>query len=484
VIEPRYAWAPPRVRSLGPDCVEFWKAAGGTLFDWQAFVIDGILGLNEDDRWSSTDDGLTVARQNGKGVILQAVEVFVAFELGHSLGYDVVMHTAHEFATSQEHQIRLEDFIQDCPHLHAKVKEKGGYVHANGQESIRLKDGTRIIFKARTKGGGRGYSGDLLAWDEAMVVPDAVVGAQKPMLRASRGKYGPKTIYAGSAVDQEVHEYGVNFARIRKRGIEKAPRVSYFEWSAPFDDPTEITEDLLRDRSNWPLGNPSMADGLVSEEYMADEIETMPSRTAAVELWDVGDWPETDPSAAHVLSLEVLKRLVDVDSVIDGRPRISFDVSPDRSMAAIGCAGRRSDGLAHVEVLEHKPGTRWVVPRLIELHNQHDPVAVICDGASPAASLIHELENVGIEVETLDSQKLARACGVIFDLVQDELFRHLGQAEFMAAVRGAAKRPLGETWAWSRKTSQADITPLVAVTNALFGFEIEMADPEPMVSVR
>jgi hypothetical protein len=68
-----------------------------------------------------------------------------------------------------------------------------------------LKDGTRIVFKARTRGSGRGFSGDLLVWDEAMEIPDDVVGAQKPTTRASTAKYGQKTIYAGSAVDQNVH---------------------------------------------------------------------------------------------------------------------------------------------------------------------------------------------------------------------------------------------------------------------------------------
>jgi hypothetical protein len=155
LIEPRRVWVPPHSRSLGKDAVAWWKANGGHLYEWQELVLEGLLALDEVDKFVAADDGLDVSRQNGKGVILQVVEGFIAFEYGAGHGYEVVMHTAHEFPTSLEHQMRLEAFIQDSPALHAKVKDRGGYVHANGQESIRLKDGTRIVFRARTKGGGR-----------------------------------------------------------------------------------------------------------------------------------------------------------------------------------------------------------------------------------------------------------------------------------------------------------------------------------------
>src|SRR4051812_5822552 len=221
VSVPRYAWSPPNTRSLGPECVAFWKAAGGVLFGWQERVIHQMLGLDDEDMWATVDDGLDVARQNGKGVVLQAIELFAAFELG----YPVVMHTAHEFATCQEHMYRLMAFIQDSDHLDNRVKGKGGYKTANGQESINLRSGARILFKARTKGGGRGYSGDLLVWDEAMYLPTSVIAAQMPMLRASKAQHGRKIIYAGSAVDQEDDPHGVPFARVRERGIAQDPRV-------------------------------------------------------------------------------------------------------------------------------------------------------------------------------------------------------------------------------------------------------------------
>lgn len=470
-VAPRYAWCPPRARSLGPECAAFWRAAGGTLFDWQEAAIDAILGLGEDDLWASTNDGVNVARQNGKGVILQAIEAFVAFELGSSLGYSTVMHTAHEFATSLEHQLRLEDVIREAPHLHSKVKERGGYKHANGQESINLRDGTRIIFKARTRGGGRGFSGDLLVWDEAMEVPETVIGAQKPTLRASKARYGPKTIYAGSAVDQEVHLHGVAFARIRERGIANAAKVSYLEFSAPFDHPSDLTDEILRDRRFWPMANPSMPEGLIAEETMADEIETMPPRIVAVELYGVGDWPATDGSGAAVIKAETWAERVDLSDpptpILDP-VCFAFDITPDRSSASIGVAGKRGDGHSQVEVVENKSGTGWVVPRLIGLAAEHDGATFICDGYGPATSLLRELEEAGIVVEAITAADYANACGLIFDLVDQKGLRHRGTAELTAAVKGAGKRPLGERWAWARKGA-VDISPLVACTLALWG---------------
>ncbi len=447
---------------LGEDVIAWWEAAGGHLFDWQKAAVVGMTGLDENDRWASSEDGLVVARQNGKGVVLQAIEGFCCFELH----YPVVMHTAHEFATSQEHQFRLEDMIQNAPHLHIRVKDQGGYKHANGQESINLKDGSRIIFKARTKMGARGYSGDLLVWDEAMVVPDTVVGSMLPMLRASKAKHGPKVIYAGSAVDQEVHEYGVNLARVRERGIAETAGVSYQEWSAPFDHPSQLTYDLLRDHGNFLAANPSMEEGLISADHMASEIERMPARQAAVELETVGDWPRTDGFEETIISLEDWDRLEDQASVLQEPFCLAFDVSPERR-TSIALAGRNQNDDFHVEVQECRPGTGWVVERLVEMVENGNPEMVVCDATGPAASLLVALKDAGLRIETVSSSEHGQACGRLVDMVSDGTLAHLGSSEIRDAIRGSKVRQLGDAWAWARKTSSVDISPLVAATLAL-----------------
>ena len=51
---------------------------------------------------------MNIPRQNGKGEVLIARELFGLFELGERK----VIHTAHEFKTSAEHFHRLEAVIR------------------------------------------------------------------------------------------------------------------------------------------------------------------------------------------------------------------------------------------------------------------------------------------------------------------------------------------------------------------------------------
>jgi hypothetical protein len=479
VIEPRICWAPERARSLGPDVAKFWEEAGGHLFDWQRFWLDQILGLDDEGQFVTTDDGLEVARQNGKGVALQALEVYFAFELGKAAGYATILHTAHEFKTCEDHRMRLEQFIQACPHLHALVKEQGGYMRSNGKESINLKDGTRIVFQSRTNAGGRGFSADLLVWDEAMIISDRSVGAQKPMIRASKGRHGHKTIFAGSAVDKEVHMYGVNFARIRQRGLEQDPRISYTSWSAPLDDPTDVTVDMLTDVELARAANPSMEDGLISVETIMDEIRTMDPRVAAVELYGIGSWPSIDAGASGLFDAKRWAQLA--DTVVLEEPTLSLDVSPLRTRGAI-VAAKRVGEKVHVSVLAHEEGTGWIVERLVELAEELDAARVVVDEVGPAATLLPALEEAGVIVETIGTKDYTRACGMFFDAFEQGRIVHDGNLALDAAVRGAAQRTVADAWGWSRRQSRSDITPLVAASVAHWA-EATIKTTKPFVAV-
>ena len=57
--------------------------------------------------------------------------------------------------------------MEDNPDFSRRVKRVS---RSHGEEGIELTTGQRIRFRTRTKGGGRGFSGDCLILDEAMVL--------------------------------------------------------------------------------------------------------------------------------------------------------------------------------------------------------------------------------------------------------------------------------------------------------------------------
>jgi phage terminase large subunit-like protein len=454
---PRVWSIPESVSSTGPEALELCRMAGLYLDAWQEFVFTNALGERPDGQWAAFEVGVDVARQNGKGAILEARELAGLFLLPEKL----IIHSAHQFDTSLEAFRRLLFLIEDTPDLDRRVTRVS---RSHGEEGIELKDGSRIRFRTRTKGGGRGFSCDCLMLDEAMFLPESAHGALLPTLSA---RPNPQVWYTGSAVDQTVHENGVVFARIRERGHRGSdPRLAYFEWSADFANPEDVgdaTEGEL-----WAQANPGL--GIrITREHIAAEQRSMDPRTFAVERLGVGDWPRTDGSGEFVIDPEAWAELADEKSVLADPIILSYDVSPDRSRASIAAAGRRRDGLFHVEVVERKPGTGWVPERVARLVEKHKPLAVICDGVGPAASLVYELEPFGVEVKSLNTQEHAQACGLLYDAVERKSLRHLGGPELASAIKGAAKRPLGDAWAWSRKNSHVDISPLVACTLALWG---------------
>lgn len=456
----------PRIRVV-PDGVdhprwqeirEFVACLPLALDPWQLEVLRVALMRTRDlARWAAFSVAVCAPRQNGKNAILEARELVGALLLDEKL----VIHTAHLADTSKESFRRLEDLIDANDLLAALVKHVW---RTNGHESVEFWNGNRIRFRTRTRGGGRGFAGTPVVFDEPMFLPEVSMGSILPVISAQPD---PQVWYTGSAVDQTLHEDGVVFARVRERALRgEDPRLAYFEWSLEGDSPDEV--ETPADPAGWAATNPALGIRITPEYVEAEQREFDP-RTFAVERLGVGDWPPTSAVAAAVIDLGVWAALEDVDSRPLDPVTLAFDVAPDRRSASICAAGAREDGLAHVEVIDHRRGTGWVPERLLALREAHRPARIICDGRSPAASLLQQLEALGVEVETVTASEHASACGRLYDLVSDAGLRHLGTDELRHALQGAATRPLGEAWAWSRRSSAVDISPLVACTLALWG---------------
>lgn len=456
--EPRIILEPEAVSSAGKEAVELAEMAGVELDPWQRRVLCGALAERPDGKWAAFEVGVVCPRQNGKNEILTARQLAGLFLLEEELQ----VHSAHQFDTSLEAFRRLLTLIEDTPDFDRRVKRVS---RAHGEEGIELKGGRRIRFRTRTKGGGRGFSSDCLYLDEAMILPEPAHGALLPTLSA---RSNPQVFYTASAVDQWIHEHGVVLARIRERALGgEDPGLAYFEWSAEGENPQDAD---CEEQEAWAIANPGL--GIrISRQHVEHERRSMDRRTFAVERLGIGDWPRTDGHGPQVISEEAWSECVDARSRAQDPVCFAVDVAPDRSSAAIAVAGARTDGLSHIEVVEHRRGTGWILERVCELVERHETAAVIGDSIGPAATLVETLEKQlsTIEVISVNAKEYGRACGTFFDACDQRSLRHLDTPELSGAVRGAAQRSLGDAWAWSRKNSAVDITPLVAVTLALFG---------------
>lgn len=465
------------VSSLADEAIGLGESAGVFLDDEQKLVLEHGLGVRSDGKWSAFEVGVCEPRQNGKNEILIVRQLAGMFLFSWER---LIVHSAHLFKTSTEHQRRFEEIVQTTPELHKRVKPRG-YRHSHGEEGIELRDGTRISFVTRTATGGRGLTGDVVGLDEAMILSEATMGALMPTMSARSVEGNPQMWFQGSAVDQAIHDHGLVFARVRARGhTGKAERLAWFEWAAGIPSPVsgrpplpqDLTDEMAHDERLWAQANPAL-DKRISREFVLAELGAMDSRTFAVERLGIGDWPE--PADNAVIDLEAWAGRADKTAEMLDPVCFAFDVSPDRSSASIGavgaCAGRPETLLA--EVVATGKGTGWVVPWMSQRTAKHRPVGVVCDAKGPAGSLVPELEQAGIQVRVVTAAEHAMACGMLFDGVAQETIWHLGQKELTAALRGAKKRPLGDGgWGWGRRLSEVDITSLVSVTLALWGFSV------------
>jgi hypothetical protein len=433
---------PPAVHSsAGAEAVDLARTAGLILDDWQAWVLEHGCSERVDGRWAARDVGVLVPRQNGKGSIAEARELagMVLFD------ERLIIHTAHEFRTAREHLRRMVTLVETCDELRRLVK---GIKTANGAESIELRNGGRLVFAARTSGGGRGLTGDLVWLDESQKLTGDAIAALTPALAAVPN---PQIWYTGSAC---LSSSEVQHSLIRRASSDEPGRLFFADWGCePGVDET--------DRSHWYAANPSLGVRIDVEFLEAQQLAMADLGSAfAREHLGVHDMPD---AGSGVFGAGKWAACADADGQIASAPVFALDVAPDMGWSSFVVAGRRSDGLVQVELTERAPGTGWVVTAAQGFASKNN-ATIWVDPRSPAMALVPDLVRAGVKVEQMPAGEFPKACAALQRAVQEGTLRHLGDAKLDAAQAGAAIRTAGDSWVWGRAASHVDITPLVAAT--------------------
>jgi phage terminase large subunit-like protein len=264
------------VASEGERVADLAEGAGLHLDDWERWVLGEGLSRARDDKWAAFEVALIVARQNGKGAVLEALELAALFL--DDFGVELVLHSAHEFKTASEAFRRIQGRIENSPSFKRRVRQV--YLQ-RGAESIEMKNGKRLRFIARSGGSGRGFSADLVILDEAYELGDAQMAALLPTLSA---RPNPQIWYTSTAGFPTSTQLGL----VRSRGLKgDDPSLAFFEWSVDENgyDPA--------DPRCWAQANPGL--GIrITEEYIAKERAALSPAEFDRERLSIGDYPDPD----------------------------------------------------------------------------------------------------------------------------------------------------------------------------------------------
>lgn len=437
----------------GSDAAELAALYGLHADPWQELCTEVVLSYRGNGKLANKTVGISVPRQNGKNSILEIVELYKMVVLGRK-----VLHTAHEVKTARKAFKRLASFfdVRSNPELNEMVES---IRETNGQEAIFLKNGGSIEFIARSKNSGRGFTVDDLVCDEAQELPDEVIEALSPTISAAPSG-DPQTIYTGTPPNEKNN--GEVLTRHRENCLSGTSRSgAWIEFAA-------VEGDDYADPAVWAKANPALGIRLL-HDTVQDEFEKMSLEGFCRErlgMWEVAGDPRVIPlrdwTAAAVDPKQV--RIIPSET---NPVALAFDVSPDRKRASIAVCALNTNGVHQVEVVESRQGTDWVAGKLTQMLAAWPISTLWCEG--PAASLIPSLSAFDVPALTTGGSEYASACGQFYDFVMSAQLNHPDEPKLNVAVDVARQRNLSDSWAWSRRNSTDDITPLVAATLALHG---------------
>lgn len=470
---------------MGGNIAATAELFGWTLMPWQAFSAD-VFGEYEWRDVMVRDDVTgervemsvpllcyrtavgTVPRQSGKTTLglptkVQRALSFPAFAPAPYGGPQNITYTAQDRSRafkkfSREHIPRME-----------RANALGGLWSkrmTTGSEGITFVNGSFYGIDSSTESAGHGDTLDLGFIDEAFALPDARL--EQAMVPAMITRPNAQLhIWSTQGTDKAVWFKGkCDKGRDAVRdGVTTG--LCYFEWSAP--EGSQRLDDL----SVWPTFHPACGYTQTPESLTAAALSMEDPLDAKRAFFN---WHRSGDAFNTAIPMTAWHTAADPFSQIAERMVLAADINPSRTYGSVAVAGLRSDGDWHVEVIDHRADTQWMVGRIREIRERHSitsPVAI--DPAGAAGSLIASLESAGVPVDKVTARGHSQACGMLFEMVTAKdgdgrpapTVHHLGQPELTAALEGADKRELGDAWAWRRTEDGDDISPLVAATLAL-----------------
>lgn len=330
MVRPRFETPrQPGVKSLGPEVVDLVNKSGvlgrWELLPWQIYVLDRALELRDDGslRWATVV--VTVARQQGKSVLLRSL-AWWRMQQGQRFDEEQLVISVSNLART------AREIWQPAARVAVAQFGKTAAKYGKGAEEIDLREQGlgRWVLQAADENAGIGYSPTLALIDEAWNVPQGVYDDGLGPALSERNQ--PQAWLFSTAGDSSSNLLRY-YREIALQDRDGSGDVLLLEWSAP--------EHLPYDNPDtWRWASPHWSDR--REAFLKSKLAIPESkfRTQYCNQWvtAVDGWI---PSAKWSASFG--------DVVKDGVPEVvTVEVSQDgQRFGAV--AGWRVGDQAHIE---------------------------------------------------------------------------------------------------------------------------------------
>lgn len=470
--------------SLGYAFADWCKAVCSVeLLPWQEWLAVHSLEILGDFETSWQFRFRTVivliARQNGKSLVATLLALFFMYVLG----VDLVLGTAQNLETAEEVWDDAVSTAESSPALAGMIKTVR---RVNGGKALELTNGAKYKIVAATRQGARGKSSDLVIMDElreqrnwdGWSAVSKTTNAKPNGILFGFSNAGDPTSVVLRHKRMTAHAALGDPDGIAETVLRAMPEddggdstLAIFEWSAPPDCE-------MHDEGAIAQANPSLGYGFMTWRALKSSLDE-PEHVFRPEC--LCQWVES--VVRSPFPPDAWESTTDDESFEDETaPKFwGLDMSADRTKCALAFVAKRDDGEWHGEVEAYHAGFEWM--RSLIARNAPMRIAVQGRGA-PISAHIEELQRIeGVDVVLCEGRDVGAWTGRFYEAITAHEnggvpLWHITQPALDYAARIAQTRPLGEAFGWDRRASEADISPLVALTMA-FGLATGGATERP-----
>ncbi|WP_417556233.1 hypothetical protein [Microbacterium sp.] len=434
---------------------------------WQDGAGRIIFAKRADGSYAATIGGVVISipRQVGKTFLIGAI-VFALCLLHPGM---LVIWTAHQLATSGETFRSMQSMARRAK-VAPYIKR---VVLGSGDEAVEFTNGSRILFGARERGFGLGFTKvGVLVMDEGQRLTEKTLDDLVPTTNQATN---PLIFLIGTP--PRPTDAGEVFKTRRREALSgDSDDMVYIELSA---DPDVRPEKWAPGYIDWAVVakvNPSYPDRTPRAAILRMRKNLGPEsfRREGLGIWD------DDQAGSRLISAEQWRATRTTD-VPEGLRCIGVAFSRDGERVSIAGAIKHPGGV-YVELIDNNadapnPVENGVGALADWLHARYKNTALIAiaglGGAPALASALRERKTPVRAFHVLNTAEYFSACTFLVDLARDETLSHPAASDGdvlddSVAISDRKLRGTSGSWGWQATVEGGDETPVEAASIAVW----------------